>query len=152
MCMCMFVRACVRACTSYFHILVAGKPSFNGFWAQQEVSDFDHNAGANGLKFNDLFDHKKVVLGENNNMEWCMQDEDGNGCQKPSPLSFDRSTGAFNPKTGMYTVPEDGIYSVVASVRMDYAKYTLIYLYADINNEYDKFQGVNTGNTADRPK
>ena len=34
---------------------------------------------------------------------------------------------------------------------MDFAKFTLIYLYADINNEYDKFQDVMTGNTADRP-
>lgn len=96
------VRAC--ASTLYFGLGVAlGKPSFNGFWAQQEVTGFDPHSTANGLMFNTLFDHKKVVLGENNNMEWCMQDKEGKGCQKQG-LTFDRSTGAFNPKTGMYTV------------------------------------------------
>ena len=96
---------CVRAHQTYTFVWMwqLGKPSFNGFWAQQEVTGFDPHSAANGLMFNTLFGHKKVVLGENNNMEWCMQDKEGKGCQKQG-LTFDRSTGAFNPKTGMYTV------------------------------------------------
>lgn len=66
---------------------------------------------------------KGIVLGKDNNMQWSVKPPHVNGedQMKESVWADDggNDNPAFDPKTGIFTVPHDGLYNVAASVRVD---------------------------------